>query len=245
VIGPQLLFSRVVKRYGDRAVVNDVTLGVPQGTAVALAGVNGSGKSTLFRIAAGFVEPTGGAVEISGGDALVVPLGGLHAESRVGQGLHYISQERRLIHGLSTLDNLRVAKTSTGGMSRVPSSDVIECLRELRLMHLLGIRPRDMGAPDVVRLLLAKAYLTNARFLLADEPFAGLGRADIDHSIAIMRRMCERGTGILITDHNPAPLLEMSDAVHIMQSGSIVFSGSAREARASAEAAALYFRRRA
>jgi lipopolysaccharide export system ATP-binding protein len=244
VIGPQLLFSRIDKRYGDRAVVNDVTLCVPPGTSVALAGVNGSGKSTLFRIAAGFVEPTGGAVEISGIDAPAVPLLGLQPARRVGLGIHYISQERRLLHGLSTLDNLRVAKTSTTGTSRIPASDIIECLRELDLMRLVGVRPRDMRPGDVVRMLLAKAWFLGARFLLADEPFAGLERAEIDHCIAIIRRMCERGTGVLIADHNSAPLLEVSDRVHIMQSGSIVFSGSAGAARVSAEAARLYFRRR-
>ena len=234
-----LRFGDVVKTYGDRSVLNHVALSVESGAITALSGVNGSGKSTLFRIAAGFVRATSGTVTIDGFESGRLSITEFAPSQRVRMGLAYISQERRLLRGLSTLGNFQAASSahSTG--------EILDALGELRLLALLDKNPRQMEAADVVRLLLAKAYLARPRFLIVDEPFAGLSSAEVDQCVAIMQRMRERGTGVVVTDHHWSPILEMADTAHIIQNGAIVFSASADAARTSAEARRLYFRRRA
>jgi ABC-type lipopolysaccharide export system ATPase subunit len=237
----QLLFDRVVKTYGDRIVVDGVSLTVPGGHIAALAGVNGSGKTTLLRIAAGFVEQAAGSVAIAAADGSCTPLA-RPPWRRAVDGLSYLSQDRRVLHGLSTLETLRLAKVAVAGRRRVPSGEIFDCLAQLRLTTLLDRAPRDMPPGEVVRLHLARAYLVNARFLLADEPFAGLDSSEVAHCVAILNALRDQGCGIVLTDHNWKPLLACANTAHIMQNGAIVYSGTAGEARSSAEARRLYFR---
>ena len=240
----QLLFEDVRKEYAGRAVVDDLTLSVDAGTIVALAGVNGSGKSTLFRIAAGFVEPTSGRVSIAGDDWAGPPLRERPACERVRMGLAYIPQTRGLLRRFSTMDNLRVAMRGANAVPR-DTRTIFEGLAALRLGHLVQTPPSEMTSSEAMFLLLAKAYLTEPRFLIADEPFTGLNAPDVQLCFAILRKMQGRGTGILLTDHHAGAMLEVADAVHIVESGKIVFSESAAATRSSAEAERRYFRRRA
>lgn len=237
----RLLFDQVVKSYGERTVVDRVSLTLPAGQIVALAGVNGSGKSTLMRIAAGFVEPTAGSVAIVETDECRLPLLDRSPERRVVDGVNYLSQDRRVIQWLSTLETLRLAKAAATGR-RVSSADVFDCLERLRLTSLLDRPPREMAPADVVRLNLARAYFVNARFVLADEPLAGLDSNDVAHCTAIFQALRDAGTGIMLTDHNWRPLLACADTAHVMENGTIVYSGTAAGARVSQKARRLYFR---
>jgi lipopolysaccharide export system ATP-binding protein len=243
--GERLAFQNVVKTYGKRTVVDGVTLSVEAGSVVALAGVNGSGKTTLFRVAAGFVRPDAGWVEMTGAGGPGVMARSFVASQRAGAGLCYVSQDRLMFRGLSTLDNLRIAKAASSGATHVDAQTIFACLAELRLMRLLDVAPSRMEAAESVLLHLAKAYFCGARFLIVDEPFAGLDRPAIDHCIAIIDRMRDRGTGILLTDHHGKPMLQIADTVHIMKEGALVYSGSVEETRSSARANRLYFNRRA
>ncbi|MDQ2992561.1 MAG: ATP-binding cassette domain-containing protein [Candidatus Eremiobacteraeota bacterium] len=233
-----LQFEDVSKRYGSRAVVDHFTLSVAGGSIAALSGVNGSGKSTLFRIAAGFVRPFEGTISLIAPGAEPTLLLDLSPSQRALSGLSYISQDRLILSRLSTLENLRIATAP----QRLTSTAIAESLRTLRLTRLIEQRPSTMSPTDVMLLLLARAYLMNPRFLLADEPFARLDRRGVIHGMAILRKLRERGTGILLTDHSPKPLLAIADTVHIMQGGRLVYSDSAATTRTSAEARRLYFR---
>jgi lipopolysaccharide export system ATP-binding protein len=224
--GSELRFDDVSKAFGDRTVVDHVSLAVTQHTITALVGVNGSGKSTLFRIAAGFVRPTGGRVDVP------------HGNGRVA--LRYLSQERRILHGLSTLDNLKTAL-----YPYLSTQAICDRLAALRLSYLLGEKPAAMPKASVTLMLLALAYMADPAFFLADEPFAGLDGAAAGHAAAILRAMRERGIGVLVSDHNAPLVLGIADDIHIINSGRIVYSGTAAQTRASADAARLYFRTRA
>jgi ABC-type lipopolysaccharide export system ATPase subunit len=140
---------------------------------------------------------------------------------------------------------LRIAKSAAAGVPHVDSQEIFACLAELRLTSLLDTAPSRMQAAGSVKLLLAKAYFSGARFLVVDEPFAGLDRSAIDHCIAILERMRDEGAGILLTDHHTQPILQVADRIHIMRDGAIVYSETAEAARASPQAEQLYFRKHA
>ena len=237
-----LRFHDVVKTYGTRTVVDRVSLAVGAGEIVALVGVNGSGKSTLFRIASGFVRATSGSVAIET-PGKCFSLLDRPASDRVGLGLCSIAQERLRMHALSTLDCLRIARSAGTGSAH--DADIFEALASLGLSHLLEKRPSAMTQPDAVRLLLAQAYVVDPRFLIIDEPFAGLDGREVAECTAIVRALRVRGTGILITDHHPAAILAAADRVHIIQDGAILYSDTVEAARTSVDAALLYFRKRA
>lgn len=224
--GGELRFDDVSKSYGVRAVVDHVSMSVARRTVTALVGVNGSGKSTLFRIAAGFVRPTGGRVDVPRGSRRVA--------------LRYLSQERRILCRFSTLDNLKTAH-----YPYLSTQDICDQIAALRLGYLLGERPHTMSPASLTLMLLASAFMADPAFFLADEPFTGLDRFAAAHALAILRAMRERGTGVVVSDHNAALILDLADDIHIIKSGRIVYSGTSAQARASTDARRLYFRIRA
>lgn len=234
---PVLRFVRVVKTYGARRVVDDVTLSVKAGEFAALAGVNGSGKSTLFNIAMGLTEPASGDVEFAD-EGSAVSLLSREPSQRARMGLAYIPQDRRILCGMSSLDNLRIGRA-------IENARIFDVLGKLRLTCILDKHPAEMSRTDALWLHVARAFLSNPRFLIVDEPFSGLSHQEIRHCLRILRMMCAAGSGVLLTDHNAAALLHCADAVHIIQDGRIVYADSAERARVSAEAKRLYFRTRA
>jgi ABC-type lipopolysaccharide export system ATPase subunit len=154
-------------------------------------------------------------------------------------GLHYQGQERRFLSRLSFLDNLKIAKRSTG--ERSDTNAIIGGLEELRLTGLLARRSGVLPRPDIVRLLLAKAYILKSRFLFVDEPFDSMQRRDVFHCIAIMLKLRDQGSCVMVSDHNAKAILEFVDDVCIMRHGSIAFLDSAAAARSSDDARKLYF----
>lgn len=237
--GPNLELRNVTKSYGTRKVVDDVSLTLRPGTITGLVGVNGSGKSTLFKVVAGLLPPARGTIELvydSGNRLSLLPLS---PNRRVLTGLHYQGQERRFLSRLSLLDNLKIAKLSTG--EQTSTAAIIGSLDELRLTGLLARRSGPLPRPDIVRLLLAKAYILKSRFLFIDEPFDSMQRKDVFHCIAIMIKLRDRGSSVTVSDHNAKAILEFVDDVCIMRHGSIAFLDSAAAARASPNAKRLYF----
>lgn len=238
----RLCFRGMTKRYGLRAVLRELDLSVEQGSIHALEGTNGSGKSTLFDIGAGFLVADGGSILLERDDGRVIELTGASSSKRVRDGLAYIPQTCRALDRLSTLDNLRIAQGSGKGNGSSSDSAVFLGLEELQLSSLLGKRPSLMERSDRVFLALAQAYLQKPLFLMIDEPFVGLSGRDLQHCIAILGRLRDLGTGILVTDHNARAILDIADVVSIVKDGQIVFSGAGHEVRVSGEASRLYFR---
>jgi lipopolysaccharide export system ATP-binding protein len=236
---PTLELRHVTKSYGTRNVVDDVSLTLRPGTITGLVGVNGSGKTTLFKLIVGLLTPASGMIELVYDSDNRLPLLPLSPNRRVLMGLHYQGQERRFLSRLSILNNLKIAKRST--LERTDTTAIIGCLAELHLTGLLVKRPGDLPKADIVRLLLAKAYILKSRFLFIDEPFAGIDRKDVLHCIAIMMKLRERGSCVMVSDHKAKTILEFVDDVCIMGDGSIAFLDSAAAARSSDHARRLYF----
>jgi lipopolysaccharide export system ATP-binding protein len=230
-----LRFDGITKRYGVRTILDDVSLCVGSAGIVALAGVNGSGKSTLYRIAAGFVRPEAGRVFMERASG-TLDLSALTPTDRVGTGLRYVPQDRRALCDLSTVENLRLAANDC--------DDVFEVVAELRLGALFKKRLHQMTPAERGFLLLAIVVAARPAFVIVDEPFAGLDRQQRYHCIAILRYLSERGTGVLLTDHDGRALLDVAATVHIIERGRIVYSDDARSAALSPVAKRLYFRAR-
>lgn len=236
---PILELRNVTKSYGTRNVVDDVSLTLRPGTITGLVGVNGSGKSTLFKVIAGLLPPASGTIELVYDNHNRLSLLPLPPDRRVLMGLHYQGQERRFLNRLSFLDNLKIAKLSMG--ERIDTTTIIGGLEELRLTGLLARRSGVLPRPDIVRLLLAKAYILKSRFLFIDEPFDSMQRKDVFHCIAIMIKLRDRGACVTASDHNARAILDFVDDVCIMRHGSIAFLGNAAAARSSVRAKRLYF----
>lgn len=226
----RLTFLRVTKAYGTHAVLKGVSLSVTGGAIHAVEGTKGSGKTTLVEIAAGFLPTDRGLIVLESGPTLSVTLNYRAPNTRVADGIAYVPQVRRALGGLSTLDNLKIAR----GPSRSENSDadaaIFSCLDELRLTRLLDRHPVNMNRSDQLFLALAQAYLQKPLFLMIDEPFPGLSSHDLQQCITILRRLRNAGTGILVTDHNPQAILEIADTVSILSEGVIAYSGTARAA---------------
>jgi lipopolysaccharide export system ATP-binding protein len=230
-----LRFDGITKRYGVRTILNDLSLCVKSGGIVALAGVNGSGKSTLYRIAAGFVRPEAGRVLMERASE-TLDLSALGPADRVRSGLRYVPQDRRVLCNLSIVANLRLAAHEC--------DNVFEVIAELRLGALFKKRPNQMSAAERGFLLLAIVRAARPAFVIVDEPFAGLDRSQRQHCKAILRYLSESGMGVLLTDHDGRPLLDVATTVHIIERGRIVYSDDAKSAAVSAVAQRLYFRAR-
>lgn len=239
MIQPTLELRNVTKAYGTRNVVDDVSLTLRPGTITGLVGVNGSGKTTLFKLIAGLLAPARGTIDLAYDRDTCVSLLPLSPDRRVLLGLHYQGQERRYLSRLSFLDNLKIATRSMGEAVSTPA--IIGSLEELRLASLLGRRSGEVPRRDIVRLLLAKAYILKSRFLLIDEPFAGMDRNEVFHYIAIMIKLRDQGCCVTVSDHKAKTILEFADDVCIMRDGSIVFLDSAAAARSSDLAKKVYF----
>lgn len=236
----RLYFNRVSKRFGKRDVLSDVDLELCAGTIHALAGVNGSGKSTLFQIGAGFEKQMTGNVTIGVGDDAVV-ISSMPPYQRVQIGVRYIPQTRPLLKGLTPFEHLQLAVSGSAN-PKLRSREIYEFLGEHNLMHVLNNSHNEQTRAHALFLLLASALLAKPRYLLLDEPFAGLcshERADCGALILEARRA---GTGILLTDHNERALLSFADYVTILEDGKVVYRDTVHVARTSKQARALYFR---
>ncbi|HEY1867814.1 MAG TPA: ATP-binding cassette domain-containing protein [Candidatus Cybelea sp.] len=236
---PTLELRNVTKSYGTRNVVDGVALTLRPGTITGLVGVNGSGKTTLFKVIAGLLKPASGTIDLVYDSRNRVSLLPLSADRRVRLGLHYQGQERRLLSRLSSLNNLKIAKRSTG--EQPDAAAIIGRLEELRLTNLLARWSGELKRPEIVLLLLAKAYVLESRFLFIDEPFANMDRRGVFHCIAIMIKLREQGACITVSDHHANTILEFVDDICIMRHGSIAFLDTTAAARSSLEAKRLYF----
>lgn len=236
---PTLELRGVTKSYGTRTVVDNVSLTLRPSTITGLVGINGSGKTTLFKLIAGLLTPASGIIDLVYDSHDRLSLLPLSPDHRVLMGLHYQGQERRFLDRFSTLNNFRIANRSMCQPMDIAS--IIARLEELRLAGILGRRSGELQKADIVHLLLGKAYILKSRFLFIDEPFAGMDRKSVLHCIAIMIKMRDQGSCVMVSDHKAQAILEFVDDVCIMRNGSIAFFDSAAVARSSADAKRLYF----
>ena len=229
------------KAYGPRVVVKDVHLSVSAGEVVGLLGPNGAGKTTTFYMVVGLVRADEGEIRIDGRAVQSLPI---HQRSRLG--LSYLPQEASIFRKLTVQENIRaVLELQIGADGRPLKPAVIDTLLE-GLLHDLGIaKLRDSPAPALSggerrRVEIARALATQPRFILLDEPFAGVDPIAVIEIQRIIGFLRARGIGVLITDHNVRETLVICDRAYIISEGSVLAEGTPQEIVANAEVRKVY-----
>jgi lipopolysaccharide export system ATP-binding protein len=231
----------LVKRYGGRTVVDDVSLTVCAGEIVALVGRNGAGKSTAIRIAAGLVAADQGHVRLQSADGQY-DMDGVPLERYGRMGLAYLSQRGSLFSGLSIYENLVGTLELLGSRSGAGvGADVDAHMQRLRIAHVAHLKPAQMSFGQRRLAGLARVLIGAPKVLLFDEPFAGLDPLTIGHVKAILRGLRERGTAILVSDHNARELSEIADRVYVLVDGRVELEGPMAGMRDNPRAEKLYF----
>jgi lipopolysaccharide export system ATP-binding protein len=217
----KLSTTDLVKRYGERKVVDGVSLELQRGEIVGLLGPNGAGKTTTFHMITGFIRPEQGKITLDDHDITRMPV---YKRARLGLG--YLSQEPSIFRKLSVEDNVRAILEMLGVPKAERAARVEELLAKFNVGHLKKQRGGTLSGGERRRVELARALASRPAFLLLDEPFTGIDpivRAEIQD---IVRKLRDEGLGILITDHNVRETLEITDRAYIMYDARVLLSGT-------------------
>ncbi|MGH7656695.1 MAG: LPS export ABC transporter ATP-binding protein [Gemmatimonadales bacterium] len=212
------------KSFKRRKVVDDVTVRVEQGEIVGLLGPNGAGKTTTFYLLTGLIRPDAGRVELDNRDLTSAPM-----YRRARSGIGYLAQEPSVFRKLSVEDNIR-AILETLPIGREERRTRLErMLDELSIKHLRRNRAYSLSGGERRRLEITRALVTDPKFMLLDEPFAGVDPIAVHDIQTIVAGLRHRGLGVLITDHNVEQTLDIVDRAYIMFEGRVQVSGTVRE----------------
>jgi len=215
-----LAASKLMKRYKSRTVVTDVSFSVKSGEVVGLLGPNGAGKTTCFYMVVGLVASDGGEVFLDDARLTHLPI-----HERARRGVAYLPQEASVFRKLSVSDNIEAVLE----LQKIPRTEVKSRLEslldELHIAHLRNSSAASLSGGERRRVEIARALAANPRFILLDEPFAGVDPIAVLEIQKIIRFLKERGIGVLITDHNVRETLGICDHAFIINEGTVLASG--------------------
>ncbi|MCE2827542.1 MAG: LPS export ABC transporter ATP-binding protein [Verrucomicrobium sp.] len=212
----------LAKAYSGRRVVDGVSIHVGAGEIVGLLGPNGAGKTTSFNMTVGLVRPDAGSVCFDGIDITRLPM---HRRARLGIG--YLTQEPSVFRKLTVEENLLAILETCQGSAAERRSRLAHLLDELDLTRLAKSRAYQLSGGEKRRLEITRALVTSPRLLLLDEPFAGIDPIAVYEVQKIVRRLRDRGLGILITDHNVRETLRLVDRAYVIHQGRVLVEGTA------------------
>ncbi len=216
----RLQASALKKRYKARTVVHDVSLEVNSGEIVGLLGPNGAGKTTCFYMIVGLVAADAGSIAIDGNDVTHLPI-----HQRARKGVSYLPQEASIFRKLTTAENIRAVLELTERDEAEIEKDLDQLLDDLHISHLRDSPSVALSGGERRRLEIARALATRPRFILLDEPFAGVDPIAVLDIQKIVRYLRERDIGVLITDHNVRETLGICDRAYIISEGRVLASG--------------------
>jgi lipopolysaccharide export system ATP-binding protein len=220
----KLRADKLIKKYGNRTVVNEVSIEVNQGEIVGLLGPNGAGKTTTFYMVVGFVTPNGGQVYL--GDESITKLA---MYKRARKGIGYLPQEPSVFRKLSVEDNIAAILEMTK-YSKSEQKEKLESLIDEFGLHKVRKNTGDsLSGGERRRTEIARALASDPNFILLDEPFAGIDPIAVEDIQAIVEKLKTKNIGILITDHNVQETLSITDRAYLMFEGKILKSGTAEE----------------
>lgn len=223
----KIVLENIHKFYGQRAVVNRVSLSISQGEVVGLLGPNGAGKTTTFYMMTGLIRPDQGKVWLDGVDISSLPM---HRRARLG--IRYLAQEASIFRHLSVRDNIRLVLQESQVPRQKQQALLNHWLQEFRLERVADTAGIEVSGGERRRTELARALAVGVdgpKFLLLDEPFAGIDPIAVAEIQGTIARLREKKIGILITDHNVRETLAITDRAYIMRDGQILASGNAEE----------------
>ena len=233
--------SHLAKAYGSRKVVQDVSLVVRKGEVVGLLGPNGAGKTTSFYMIVGLVRPSAGDIRIDGQSVEHMPI-----HRRASLGLSYLPQEASIFRKLNVEDNVRaVLELQRDAAGKPLTRDDIDhrldaLLNDLRVQHLRQSPALALSGGERRRVEIARALATQPRFILLDEPFAGIDPIAVIEIQRIIGFLKERGIGVLITDHNVRETLGICDHAYIISDGRVLAEGTPAEIVNDADVRRVY-----
>ena len=218
--------QNLVKIYGDRSVVNDVSFFVNKGEVVCLLGPNGAGKTTTFYMVVGLIKPNKGKILLDGKDISSIPM-----NSREKMGIGYLPQEASIFRKLSVEDNIKLVLQMNDKLTvNEKKKKLEELLNEFGIERLRYYSAVSLSGGERRRVEIARALAASPDFMLLDEPFAGIDPIAIGEIKDNIRKISEeKGLGILITDHNPKATLSITDRAYVIFDGKIKIEGKSRD----------------
>ena len=210
----------LVKVYGQRRVVDDVSLSVEQGTIVGLLGPNGAGKTTTFYMVVGIAKPDSGTILLDGQDIGQMPL---YQRARLGIG--YLPQEASIFRKMTVEENLMSILETTSLSHEEQIKKMDELIDEFGIGHIRKNLGTALSGGDRRRVEIARSLATDPAFILLDEPFAGIDPIAVADIQGLIAHLAKRGIGILITDHNVRETLSIVDKAYILASGQVLLHG--------------------
>lgn len=221
---PDLRATGLVKVYGDRTVVNGMSMEVSCGEIVGLLGPNGAGKTTTFYMIVGLVRPDGGKVEFRGRNLTHMPV-----FMRARNGLGYLAQEASIFRKLSVWDNVMAILETLPMTRKARTARAQELLEPFDLMKVARQPAYTLSGGERRKLEIARSLVRNPSILMLDEPFAGVDPLSVNEIQDIVRRLARQGLGIIITDHNVRETLSVVDRAYMVYNGQLLKTGTATE----------------
>jgi lipopolysaccharide export system ATP-binding protein len=224
------------KRYGKKLVVRDVSFSMEQGEVVGLLGPNGAGKTTIFYMIVGFLSPNSGAIYMDRKKITRLPM-----YQRARKGISYLPQEASVFRKLTVEKNILAILETRKDLDRRERSTMLEkLLSELGIEHIRKQDAYTLSGGERRRTEIARSLAINPRFLLLDEPFAGIDPIAVHEIKTIVRKLSQQSIGILITDHNVRDTLEITNRAYVINEGEIVVGGDRETVLADPIARKIY-----
>lgn len=228
--------QNICKQFNNRKVVDNVSIDVKSGEVVGLLGPNGAGKTTSFYMTVGLIKPDSGDIFLDDSNITHSPM-----HDRARQGLGYLPQEASIFRKLSVEDNIRAVLQTRKALSPGQQELVLdELLQEFAMTHLRSQSALALSGGERRRLEIARALATEPRFILLDEPFAGVDPISVIDIQKIVHHLTERDIGVLITDHNVRETLGTCDRAYILNNGTVITEGSAKDILENPEVRDVY-----
>lgn len=236
----RLYTSDLVKKYKSRTVVNHVSIDVKQGEIVGLLGPNGAGKTTTFYMIVGLVKPNDGRIFLEDEDGTTTEITKMPVYKRAQMGVGYLAQEASVFRGLTVEDNLRAVLEMTGYSKEYQRQRVEELLDEFRLQKVRKNKGIQLSGGERRRTEIARAVAINPKFILLDEPFAGVDPIAVEDIQSIVRTLKDKNIGVIITDHNVHETLSITDRTYLLFEGKVLKAGSAEDLANDEEVRRVY-----
>ena len=227
--------NNLIKRYGSAEVVKGVSIDINEGEIVGLLGPNGAGKTTTFYMITGMISPSDGEVKMDGSAITEMPM---YKRARLGIG--YLAQEASVFTKLSVENNLRLALEITDLSKDQQENRLEELLEEFSITHIRKNIAMTLSGGERRRTEIARSLVIEPKFILLDEPYAGIDPIAVDEIQNIILKLKAKGIGVLITDHNVRETLSITDRSYLLYDGKVLFSGNSDEISNDEEARRLY-----
>ena len=227
--------SKLVKKYKKAEVVSGVSIQIKEGEIVGLLGPNGAGKTTTFYMITGMITPSSGRVTLDEQEITNMPM-----YKRAKLGIAYLAQEASVFTKLSVEDNLRLALEFTPLSKEEQKNRLEKLLEEFSIAHKRRNIANTLSGGERRRTEIARSLVSDPKFILLDEPYAGIDPIAVDEIQKIILKLKEKGIGVLITDHNVRETLSITDRSYLLYEGKVLFSGSSKDLSEDEEARRLY-----